>query len=1024
MMQKSLFIAFLICFLSPAFLRAQTVPISGNVYDSITNKPIDGALITIKESGSTVMSDSLGFFTIQSPKSAKTLMISALTYNSFSFSLKKMGNNDLKFYLSSNSKELGDVVVSTGYTQQSRSKTAGSVTTLKGSEIANVPVASFDVMLQGRVPGLYVGTPTGQPGEAGRITLRGMGSINGDVQPLYIIDGVPVSNTSFSGLNPDDFETITVLKDAASTAQYGSRGANGVIVITTKTGRSNNDGKMNIDYKTYYGVSSVNSSKWDMMNTSQRLQYEEMIQDPTLPGWAYSSKNPYKLDGDNLIAKTDADYAFGKQYLDSLGKINTDWRKYLLRNGRTQAHSLTLSGNSGNTGIYMGLSYLNQQGVALNSGIERYSLRTNITNTSGRLKSNLSIGLVHANIRYIPNEGTAPEGGAAAGGGGLGADNPIAALYFALPYEKPDANNTGPSNYGANALNSYEGSRLKNTQNAVVLSLNESFRINNEFQLTSTLGLDYQQNKWNNYLSPTSYAGQLVSNGNAGMYQDSLTMKYRILANIGVRYLKRWDNSELEANILAESNKTYGTYSGFTGYGLIPILGNNGSAITPGTPTNNYIPSVGAYTTANNLLLSQIALLRYSWDNKYTLSASLRRDGTSQTPASQRNILLYALGGKWNVLKENFMAQQHTFSNFQVRASYGLTANGNGFASDFGYRNLYGVTSYNGNAALAPITPGNNRYTWESNKIADVGLELGFFDNRLNVELDFYNRITNNLFVEQNLSLTTGWPSLAANGGKVRNRGIEAMVQGDIIRNKDVRFSVGFNLAYNKNTVLSLGGEDMQFIDEISMNKVGSPLGSFYAVRWKGVDPQSGAPIYLDKDGKETNTYNPADAVPLKGTWDPPYKGGVNLAFSYKNFSISTLVSFIHGMYRLNYPYLFSHSADPNYRSFNQSVDMLGMWQQAGDRSTFQSGEYASQVTSRDVQSADYIKLRNVSLDYTVPLAASTQRVIRKLKVFVQGQNLISIMKWRGFDPEDANDIAQYEYPMPRTITAGVSISF
>lgn len=1024
-MQKIL-LAILVCaFVLPYKAKSQSTTITGVVYDSTSAQPIIGAVIKVKETGITVLSDSSGRFIIHDAPNAKSFIVSALSYDTRTFQLSKERYDNLKIYLSNTTKELNEVVVSTGYTQQSRAKTAGAVTTLKGSDIASVPVASFDVMLQGRVPGLYVGTPTGQPGEAGRITLRGMGSINGDVQPLYIVDGMQVSNTSFSGLNPDDFETITVLKDAASTAQYGSRGANGVIVITTKNGKKNGSGKMNIDYKTYFGSSKVNSSKWDQMNTNQRLQFEEMLQDPTLPGWEYSSKNPYKVVNGASIPKTQADYDYGNMYLDSLRKINTDWRKYLLRTGKTQSHTLSLSGGTENTGVYVGLSYLNQQGVALNSGIERYSLRSNITNTSGRLKSNLSIGLVHSNIKYIQNEGTAAEGGSTAGGGGLAPNNPIAALYFALPYEKPDANNTGPSNFGSDVLNEYQGSSLKNVQSKAVLSLNEVFRISNEFQVNSTVGLEYQQDKITNYLSPTSYFGQQVSNGNAGMYQDSLNIRYRYLANFGVRYLKRWgNNNELEANVLAEANRAYGTYSGFTGYGLVPILGNSGAAITPGTFTNNYIPAVAAYTTVNNLLLSQVALLRYSWANKYTLTASLRRDGTSQTPANQRNILLYAFGGKWNMLKEGFMQNQYFFSNLQVRGSYGLTANGGGFASDFGYRNLYGVTNYNGNTALTPQTPGNPNYTWETNKIADLGVEFGILGNRITGEIDFYNRVTENLFINENLSYTSGWPSIATNGGRVRNRGAEIALEGVVIRNKNTKFSIGINFAYNQNTVLNLGGQDMQFIDNISINKVGLPMGTFYAVRWKGVDPQTGAPIYLDQSGKATSVYNTADAVPLKATWDPPYKGGVNLNFSYKNFSSSVVMSFIRGMSRLDYPYFYSHSGDPNYRIYNQSADMLKMWQKPGDITDFQSGAYTSQITSRDVRSSDYIKLRNVSLDYTVPLSAGTQKVIRRLKIFVQGQNLISLMKWKGFDPEDANDIAQYEYPMPITVTTGVNISF
>ena len=984
----------------------------GVVKDSVGMQPVAGVSISVKGRGTGTTSGADGRWTLKVTEPHPVFVFSFVGYKR-----QEVQPEDSSAFitvrLATDAATLSAMVF-TGYTQQSKVKTAGSLTTIPGATLQNVPVASFDVMLQGRVPGLYVGTPTGQPGESGRITLRGLGSINGDVQPLYIMDGVQVSNSSFSGLNPDDFESVVVLKDAASTAQYGSRASNGVIVITTKKGKSWEDGKTRVDFKTYFGASKVNSSKWDPMNTTQRLQFEEMMQDPTLPGWKYSPNNPARPAGSDQI-------------LDSLRKINTDWRKYLLHTGLTQSDALSLSGSNENTNFYISMGYLNQQGVALNSGIERYSLRGNVQNTSGRLKSSLNIGLVRSQISYIQNEGVAPTagGGAAAGGGGISANNPIAALYFALPYEKPNANVTGVTNYGSDALNEYANSSLKDAQLKGVMSLNETFRLTDEFQLTGTGGVEYQQDHVTNYLAANSYFGQQVSIGNQGMYQDSLVMKYRLTANGGVRYLKKWGGGhEIETNLLAEVNRLYGTYAGFTGYGLNAQLGNNPSAITQGTTTNNFIPNVAGSTIANNLLISQIALLRYSYGNKYTLTASLRHDGSSQVPSNNRYIYLYAFGGKWNILAEHFMDGFREISTLRLRGSYGLTANAGGFASDYGYRTLYGLTNYAGNTALVPQTPGNPSYNWEYNRTGDIGLEYGFFHNRIYGEIDWYNRVTNNLFVNKNLSLTSGWSSVAANLGKMRNRGVELELDGDLIKRNGLTVTLGINFAYNKNTVLSLGGDQQQFIDQISINRVGYPLGTFYAVRWAGVDPATGAPRYLDKNGKVTTTYSSDDAVPLKATWDPPYKGGVSLSVTYKRLAVSTLFSFIQGMSRLHFPYLYSHSADPNYRVYNQSADMLQIWQHPGDRTDFQGAAYTRQINSSDVRSSDYVKLRNLSVNYTLPVGPSMGKYVRAIKVFAQGQNLFSWMKWKGFDPEDANDIAQYEYPMPRTVTAGVNVSF
>ena len=1008
----------------PGLCFGQERIIRGIVNDSTGHQPLGGVSVAVKGQRKGTTSGADGVWAIRVPGPNAILVFSFVGYKKQEIALQD-STTFLSIHLAADFGSLNAMVV-TGYTRQSKVKTTGSLTTIPGSTLQNVPVASLDVMLQGRVPGLYVGTPTGQPGESGRITLRGMGSINGDVQPLYIMDGVQVSNSSFSGLNPDDFESVVILKDPASTAQYGSRAANGVIVITTKKGKAWEDGKTRVDLKTYFGASKVNNSKWDPMNTTQRLRFEEIIQDPTLPGWEYSPNNPYKTVGGAQVAKTQQDYQYGNYYLDSLRKINTDWRKYLLRTGLTQSDAISLSGSNGNTSFYISMGYLHQEGVALNSGIERYSLRGNVQNTNGRLTSTLNTGLVRSQIRYIQNEGVAPTaGGGTSAGGGISANNPIAALYFALPYEKPNVNNTGPANYGSDALNEYANSSLMNVQLKSVISLNETYRLSNAWQLTGTAGVEYQQDHVTNYLAANSYFGQQVSTGNQGMYQDSLTMRYRLVANGGVRYLKKLGgDQEIEANLLAEANRSYGTYAGFTGYGLNPQLGNNPSAITQGTSANNFIPNVAGSTIANNLLLSQIALFRYSFGTRYTLTASFRRDGSSQVPSNNRYIYLYAFGGKWNILSEHFMDGFRSISTLRLRGSWGLTANAGGFSSYYGYRTLYGLSNYSGNTALVPQTPGNPGYNWEYNRTGDIGLEYGLLHNRIYGEIDWYNRVTNNLFVNKNLSLTSGWSSVAANLGKVRNSGVELAINGDLIKRTDLTVTLGINFAYNKNTVLSLGGDQQQFIDEISLNRVGYPLGTFYAVRWAGVDPATGAPQYLDKNGKVTTTYSTDNAVPLKATWDPPYKGGASLTVAYKRLEFSVLFSFIRGMSRLHFPYLYSHSADPNYRVYNQSVDMLKIWQHPGDRTDFQGASYTRQINSSDVRSSDYIKLRNLAINYELHVGPSMGKYVRTIKLFAQGQNLFSWMKWKGFDPEDANDIAQYEYPMPRTVTAGLNVSF
>jgi len=364
------------------------------------------------------------------------------------------------------------------------------------------------------------------------------------------------------------------------------------------------------------------------------------------------------------------------------------------------------------------------------------------------------------------------------------------------------------------------------------------------------------------------------------------------------------------------------------------------------------------------------------------------------------------------------------FSLARLRASYGLTGNAAGFASDFGYRRLYAVSQYAGQHALVPVSPGNPFYNWEMNNVADIGLELGFLNNRLVAEVDYYNRVTSNLFVDRNLSLTSGFESIADNMGKIRNRGVELRLTADIIRQKDFNFRLGINAAYNKNRILSLGDEEEIVTEDYSIHRVGHQLGHFYMVRWAGVDPQSGAPLYLDADGNTTDVFDPENAVLVKGSFDPPLKGGFTAQLGYKNLSVSALFTYIKGMYRLNTGELYRTAADGNHRIYNQSRSMLDFWQNPGDNSSNPSPKYARFMTDRELQSADYIKLRSLQVNYKLPQIKALGKYYRELSVFAMGQNLITWTPWKGQDPEDDNNWYQYEYPLPRTFTFGVNLKF
>lgn len=999
---------------TPFLVHAQQKTITVTVTDQTNKQIIPGAILVNPINSQSFVTDKDGKATISLDKDFINLMVSMMGYQTQTL---KINNQQPEVFinLAADNKELSEIVI-TGYTKQSRVHTTGAINTIEGNTISRMPVSSFDQALQGQIPGLYVASPSGQPGAAGRVTLRGIGSLQDEnSSPLYILDGVPISDGSFSTLNPQNFENISVLKDAAATAQYGSRGANGVIVITSKKGTAWADGKARITYTGQQGFSSVNNSKWDMMNTTERLQFEEKLQDPNFPGWAYSKKNPNKLVNGALVPKTSQDIIDDEIALNELRTVNNDWRKLLLRNGHTQSHDVSLSAGKENLKVFSSLSYFNQEGVLYNSGIERINLNNNIAYQSDKFSMSLNIGLGTTDNKLSESDFDVSE------------TNPVASLYFALPYENPyDSTGKllpGPNRFGSNALSMYQDVSRRERQYKSVISGNFSYKLTDDLKLTSTSGIDFQQINHKHIIRPDTYFGALVEQGERGSYTQRTNNFYSIISNIGVNYSKKWNKHFIEVIGLAEINKTHLNHHGFTGYGLIPGLENTPGGITSGTSNNNLIPKVEG-GTSENALVSQIGLFRYSNGNRFTVTASLRHDGSSRVPSSNRNKMFYAFGGSWNLGEEQIVKDWDIFSTVRLRASYGVTGNAAGFASDFGYRRLYGVTQYGGQNALVPVTPGNPNYNWEMNHVSDIGLEVGFFNNKLTAEIDYYNRVTSNLFVDKNLSLTTGFESIADNQGKIRNRGIDFRLTADIIRTTDFNLRLGINAAYNKNRILSLGDEKEIVTEDYSIHRVGHQLGHFYMVRWAGVNTQTGAPQYLDTEGNITDVYDPENAVLVKGSFDPPLKGGFTAQVGYKNLSVSALFTYIKGMYRLNTGELYRTSADVNYRVYNQSRSMLDFWQNPGDVSNNPSPQYERFMTDRELQSADYIKLRSLQVNYKIPSIKPLAKYYRELNVFAMGQNLVTWTPWKGQDPEDDNNWYQYEYPLPKTFTIGVNLTF
>ena len=1022
-MKQKLLIFFLFFFFTLQSLSAQNRKITGIVTGSDDGQPLPG--VSIKVTGTTIgtQTDNAGIYSLTIPSNAKTF---TFTYIGYSTQVITVGNRStINIVLVGDSKQMNEVVV-TGYTSSSRDKSTGATGKVVAAQITDVPNGSFDQTLQGRVPGLSVFGGTGQPGSASTVYIRGATSISGSITPLYVVDNIPVESSVFSTLNPNDFASVDVLKDASATSLYGSRGANGVIVITTKRGKS---GKVTFNYDVQGGFSDRSSTKFQMMNTQEQLALQQTVK--LGPGYTLSAANTNPVRA-TINGQTVTLTAAQKAHdLDSLGQINTKWDDLFLRRGSFQSHQLSASGGNDNTRFYTAFSYYSQQGIANRSGLDRYNLRLNLDHTSGNFKLGLQTGLGWSKSNFIESEA------------GVALANPYAAAYLGLPYENPYAANgsiitsinsafepTLPfplfdSRIGSNALSRINNTLNKSNQIKETIGLTASYEFFKGFSAKTTLGLDFRETNGESGIYPATYQGSLVTNGGQGSYSTINTRNLQLIQTSGLQYLNTFGKHEVFATVLAESIRNRQLYFSYTGYGINPSLLNTPAGITQGTATNSEIPTVGGGKTENGIN-SLIGIIKDTYADKYTLQATFRRDGSSQVPAINRYHNFYSVGANWNIKKESFLENASWLDVLRLRASYGTTATPFGTTSttgNFGYLALYGTTSYAGTSGIAPSTPGNPNYNWEFTGQTDIGLDFSLLKNRLRAVLDVYQKDTHNLFVTQQLSATSGFASVSTNAGKMRNKGIELGLDGDVIKTKDLLINLYSNFSYNKNTITSLGQVN-QFESGTAIIRVGLPLGSHYSVKSAGVDPQTGNYLYYNRDGSVTSSYNSATQnVAEFGTYYAPYQGGFGLNVNYKSFGLTTLFSYAQKYYRFNNQDYFLTNPQ-NAGSYGMETIVGTVWTTPGQITNIGAVTSQRQFNSSDIQNSSFVRFKNVVLSYNLPQSVITKlKYFSGMRIYAQAENLYTWTKWTGFDPEDSNNIASFEYPSPRTFTFGLNVS-
>jgi TonB-linked SusC/RagA family outer membrane protein len=1025
-MRKVVLLSSLVFCFALQVLAQGSKKISGKVVDQKTKQGLGG--VTVNAGKVNALSDANGNYQIN-VTDQKSVSFSIVGYDKQS---KSIGTaTTINVELVAATAVLEEVVI-TGYTRENKSKFAGAVTTISGKTVNDVPVGSFDQAFQGRVPGMLVNSGSGQPGSSAQVTIRGIKSIQGaGAQPLYVLDGVPIPAFDMQTLNPDDFESITVLKDATAAAIYGARGGTGVIVITSKRGKA---GKNVVTYKTQYGITQRPSfARMNLMNTREMLAYEEREKLVGTPGWNWSKNNPAIPAGMTAASK--------QKSLDSLSNIDIDYANIFYREGITKSHELTLSGGSDRTKFFLSGAYFDQQGIDLGSSLKRYTIRFNLDHSTDKFTAqfNSTIGYSKSQLAEGDYLGNSPR-------------SPFQMTYRAKTYEnpyKPD----GSLNFGASTSMAYKqvANLLEGLQNTtrgydqikMVGNGLLAYKLFPTLTVRNNLGVNASNNYINRYVNADSYIGSLQS-FQAGVAQESNTVTSEFINTSSVLYNEKFGKSELEASANFEIVRGFQRGLGFTLFNLDKRLNQTGQG-AGALPTNGATtyPQNSSSAKSGFGIRSYFATAKYTYDNKYSLNANIRRDGTSRIVNEEnREVTSWSTGFTWNALQERFLSKQNIFSELKLRLSFGIIPNigsistssyGAGLQSITNYQGpqvpTFGTAAYAGSTitGLVPNSPGNPNLKIERIQKSNIGIDFSVWNGRARFNLDAYDEKTLDLFVNQPLSGTTGFGSLYINAGKMSNKGLELNAKVDVIRNQNFGVTLGVNHSYNVNEILDLGSVN-EFFAGTFVIREGLPYGSHYTYNYLGADPATGRPTYEAPDGSVTTDIAKAGQFAKFGNYLPKHQGGFDFEFRYKAFSVSGLFSYQFDVVRSNNTRNWITRGTPGYhgivRASRELID--NQWQQPGDKALFQRSLYDRGFTSSDLEDAKFLRFRNLVVAYQLPAikGPNGKPMFTGGRVYAQGQNLAIWSPWRGLDPEDNNNISLNEYPNPSMFTLGLDINF
>lgn len=1030
------------------FSFAQQKTVTGTVTSDGAKLP--GATVSIAGTQQGTQTDENGKFSIKAAQ-GDVLEISFLGKDTKTATVG--AGNVINVVLATTQNLIDIVVVDGGYKSTTKATSLVSQSTVNAKAIEDRPNVNFLNSLQGQVAGANISSFSGQPGTNKiDVIIRGQGTIGASTDPLYVIDGVPMSQAFFRNLNGNEIESVTVLKDAAATAIYGNRATNGVISIRTKKGSFKKSFAVN--YSSSYGLTEFRGDDYNLPSAIQHLQLQQKGFNEgvgTLAG-AFANTGSY-------YGGTPLEITVDPNNLEAFS-VNTDWKDVFFRTGTTKSHDLSFTSGSENLNNYTSLSYFDQDGIVPTTNFKRFTFRSNFNGKSLNEKFTYGLNVFGAFSRRNQLEQETR--------GDIDANvlqNPLAGYINSPAFVSPSLYQNGQqlfNDLGNPALDMtplmlldlYGRNNAPSFFNEIktIVTGNASYKISKDLTFSTTAGIDFADDKRNFAIGPNAYLSIVRASGAGqafhGLENQNTTSEFSFNLTNKLTYRKTFlEKHTIEASAFTEYFKAHRKSFVYQQIGLNPLTWEPGAG-TGYLPYSaalplSYLPGVGA-TKADAGLLSFFGSLDYDYDERFGIAATLRRDGSYRFVDDNKWGTFWSVGGRWNLSNEEFLKSVNWMNELKLRASYGTTGNQNVigravtsnlstiFIGNQLVRDLNSSQSgYNNVASFGVSSIANKDLRWEETQQWNVGLDFGVF-KRLSGSFDVYNKRTVDLFVPTPVSAGNGTTSLNTNNGSIENKGIELALKYDVLKNTDFKLSVNANGAYNKSAFRDLGvldgdGDDVFRIGTGTTWRIGGLINEYFNVPYLGVNPANGNLLFMDINGNPTEAPTDADRRATNKNALPKYQGGFGLNASYKGFFADALFVYAFGAWKFDSDYdglMDIRNAD----LFPVSTDLFNAWTPTNtntDIPALAATNYDSgAISDRFLRDASYVRLRNVTLGYSVPNEFLNRTFLKQVRFRVMAENILTFTKWKGFDPESYVTSQTGYYPTPKIFTFGVDVNF